>query len=99
MLPPAAKPTSTRTGLLGQFCAKAGGAASDAANAAPDVSSERREMNGMVRITLVPQQSRHTGRQALPQPQHGRRCGARSRTQKVAAPAFVYAGIIRVPGA
>ena len=44
MLPPAAKPTSTRTGLCGQFCAKAGGAASDAANAAPDVSSERREM-------------------------------------------------------
>jgi hypothetical protein len=61
MLPPAAKPTSTRTGLVGQFCAKADGAASDAANAAPDVSSERREMNGMVmvRITLFPQQCSH----------------------------------------
>ena len=39
MLPPAAKPTSTRTGFCGQACAKADGAASDAANAAPDVSS------------------------------------------------------------
>src|SRR5258705_2985268 len=98
MLPPAAKPTNTRTGFCGQFCANADGAASDAANAAPDVSSSLRETIGVdvidvviILITLLPQQCGSKDREPLPQAQHGRRCGARSLASKVAAPLFMPA--------
>src|SRR5262245_11411509 len=84
MLPPAANPTSTRTGFCGQFCAKADGAASDAAKAAPDAMSERREMIGMVRITKdSPKRYGRTNPPGLPHAQHGQRCGAQSRRQHV----------------
>ena len=67
------------TGFCGQFCAKADGAASDvAANATQVLSSERREISGVVviRMTTTPNNAGLTDRQALPQPQHGRLCGA-----------------------